>query len=112
MLCRSLLTAETKQLSLNNLRVLALFLSYPERVNVWYRHTGEMAPSPDEIPEMNVYHNPKEMTLTEIRADIGDYDITHMWIEKKIPTWLYRVAPHLRVLKLANMPNLDIHMER
>lgn len=84
-----------------------------EKYSVWFRHTGQPEPPRDEIPEMKVYYYPKQMNLSDIRKEIGKHhNITHMWIEKNIPKWLHRVAPHLRVLKLHDIPALDQQMAR
>ena len=80
-----------------------MFTEY--KYNVLYVHSGMNE-------EEGKSTSDKKMTISEIRADVGEHTITEMKFTDEVPDSLYSIAPNLTKLKLWYVNRLPPMIDR
>ena len=70
-------------------------------MTLWYRHSGE--PEVEEFPDISEWADLKVVDLEEIISAVGDYHITHMWIEGDMTSPLSAICQRLTHLRMTRI---------
>jgi len=75
-------------------------------MRIWFRHSGQPPVDWSDVWRADT----KSYTTAEVKREVGNYNITHLKLEEKIPNNIGKIAGkvlYLRVSNLTDRASLD-----